>query len=80
VCYGVLAAFGFNAAQGAANSESAMLALTVLFAGLPFLLNGAIAWSLRNYPLDEARQKALRETLEHAVPTPPASDPASVRE
>jgi Na+/melibiose symporter-like transporter len=80
VCYGVLAVFGFNATQGAANTETAMMALTVLFAGLPFLLNGLIALSLRDYPLDEARQKALRETLETAAPTPPAPDPASARE
>jgi Na+/melibiose symporter-like transporter len=64
VCYGVLAAFGFNAAQGAANSPQAMLALTLLFAGLPFLLNSATAASLRAYPLDEQRQRELRSKLE----------------
>lgn len=60
----ILSLFGFDDALGAANSPQAMLALTVLFGGAPFALNLVVAWSLRGYPLDAARQVALRAALE----------------
>jgi glycoside/pentoside/hexuronide:cation symporter, GPH family len=64
LCYGLLALFGFNASRGAENTPGAMLALSVLFAGTPFALNLITAWVLQKYPLDEARQAALREALD----------------
>jgi Na+/melibiose symporter-like transporter len=59
----VLSWFGFSGAEGAQNSATALLALTVMFAGAPAILNLLTAWSLHNYPLDAARQKALREAI-----------------
>ena len=59
----LLAPFDFQGDSGALNSPSALLALTVLFAGGPAVMNVLTAWSLQNYPLDAARQKALRDSI-----------------
>ncbi len=59
----LLAPFGFSAARNAANTPEALIALTVLFAGAPAVLNLLTAWSLQNYPLDEERQHQLREEI-----------------
>lgn len=63
VTYVVLSAFGFDAALGANNSDQAMLALSVMFAGAPLVLNLLAAATLIGYPLDEARQAELRAAL-----------------
>lgn len=59
----LLAPFGFSGAAGAQNPPAALTALTLLFAGGPFLLNLLVVASLHNYPLDEARQAALRAEI-----------------
>ncbi|MDX2234134.1 MAG: MFS transporter [Hyphomonadaceae bacterium] len=61
--YAVLDMFGFDARLGSANSETAMTALVALYAGLPLVLNLLAAASMINYPLDETRQRELRETI-----------------
>jgi Na+/melibiose symporter-like transporter len=61
--YFVLDQYGYDGKLGAANSAEAKAALVWLFAGLPFVLNIAAAVSMFNYPLDEARQRALREEI-----------------
>lgn len=61
--YIVLEAFGFQQALGAANTPTAMMALVLLFTGLPFVLNMLAAWWVRDYPLDEHRQAALRAEI-----------------
>lgn len=61
--YAVLDRFGFDAKLGAANSPTAMAALVALYAGLPFALNLLAIVSLFNYPLDEARQRQLRDVI-----------------
>jgi glycoside/pentoside/hexuronide:cation symporter, GPH family len=63
LAYVVLDVFGFQAALGAANTPTAMTALVLLFTGLPFLLNMLAAWWVRDYPLDEFRQRQLREQI-----------------
>ena len=59
----VLSLFGFDGAAGAQNTPLALTALTVTFAYVPMIINFAIAWTLRSYPLDAARQRALREAI-----------------
>lgn len=59
----LLAPFGFSGARGAENPPEALLALSLLFAGLPMALNLVAAWSLQGYPLDEKRQSELRAAL-----------------
>ncbi len=59
----VLSWFGFDGAEGAQNSETALMALTAIFAGAPMVINLLTAWSLKGYPLDAARQKALRDAI-----------------
>ncbi|MFZ4121686.1 MAG: MFS transporter [Caulobacterales bacterium] len=60
----VLAAFGYKGDVGAQNTPLALMALTAMFAFVPMVLNGLAAWSLHAYPLDQARQRALREAIE----------------
>lgn len=64
LAYVVLDLFGFEQALGAANTPTAMLALVLLFTGLPFALNMLAAWWVRDYPLDELRQRQLRDEIE----------------
>ncbi len=61
--YVALGAFGFDAELGAGNGPQAMMALTLLFAGSPFVLNLLAAASLNGYALDQTRQEALRAAL-----------------
>src|SRR5262249_17710486 len=65
-CYGALAAFSFDPKLGAANTPEAMNALTLIFSGVPCVLNLLTALALNNYPLDAARQHALREQIERS--------------
>lgn len=62
--YFVLGRFGYDGKLGSANTPSAMAALVALFAGLAFILNILAALSMLNYPLDEKRQRKLREAIE----------------
>lgn len=61
--YAILDMFGFDAKLGADNPPAAMTALVVLYAGVPLVLNLAAAASMARYPLDEARQAALRAAI-----------------
>ncbi|MBL8549359.1 MAG: MFS transporter [Hyphomonadaceae bacterium] len=62
--YAFLGMFGFQAALGAANTQSALQGLTGMFIGGPVLMYLASVWILRFYKLDEARQKALRAEID----------------
>ncbi len=55
---------GFDAAPNAANSDTAIFVLTIIFVGAPVLLNLITAWALRHYPLDEARQAEVRAQID----------------
>ncbi len=59
-----LAVSGFDGKLGAGNAPSAMNALTLLFIAPQVLLYLFAAWTMRTYPLDEARQRALRTELD----------------
>lgn len=61
--YAVLGIVGFDAAIGDANSPLALGTLSALFIGVPILLCALTALSLRNYPLDEARQVQLAAAI-----------------
>lgn len=55
---------GFDAAGQTTNSPEALFVLTMLYAGLPVVIK-LIAMSLMwNFPLDAARQRAIREKIE----------------
>jgi glycoside/pentoside/hexuronide:cation symporter, GPH family len=64
ITYAILGVVGFVAAQGSQNSETALATLSGLFIGVPVLLCLLTAWSLQNYPLDEARQHELQVAIE----------------
>jgi len=64
ITYAILGAVGFVATEGAQNTEVALLTLSALFIGVPILLCALTAWSLQNYPLDEARQRELHAAIE----------------
>lgn len=62
--YLALGYFGYDGKLGAANTPAAMQALVVLFSGLAFVLNMLAAASMFNYPLDEKRQRRLKEEID----------------
>jgi Na+/melibiose symporter-like transporter len=64
ITYAILGAVGFIAQEGAQNSELALTTLSALFIGVPIVLCLLAAWSLQNYPLDEARQRELQAAIE----------------
>jgi len=64
ITYAILGLVGFVASEGGQNSPEALATLTALFIGVPILLCLATAWSLKNYPLDETRQRELAEAIE----------------
>lgn len=63
ITYAILGAVGFVPALGEDNSALALSTLAGLFIGVPILLNLLAALSLRNYPLDERRQRELSNAL-----------------
>ncbi|MGE0740673.1 MAG: MFS transporter [Hyphomonadaceae bacterium] len=64
ITYAILGLVGFNALEGAQNSTLALDTLSGLFIGVPIVLCLLSAWSLQNYPLDEARQRQLAEAID----------------
>jgi Na+/melibiose symporter-like transporter len=64
ITYAILGLVGFIATEGAENSPLALQTLSALFIGAPTLLCTLSAWSLQNYPLDEARQRELHAAIE----------------
>lgn len=62
--YAVLALFGFDASLAAANAPAAMRALDVIFVGAPIICYLCVAGMLHGYPIDEARQRALRTAID----------------
>lgn len=64
IALGVLGLAGFQATAGAENTPAGLMALTILFIGVPTLLCLLGALSLRNYPLDAARQAELHAAIE----------------
>lgn len=61
---GVLGLAGFQATAGAENAPGALMALTVMFIGVPIVLCVMGALTLRNYPLDAQRQAELHAAIE----------------
>jgi Na+/melibiose symporter-like transporter len=59
----VASAFGFQSQLGSGNSETALFALTMLFTLAPAVFLGLAVLTLQNYPLDEKRQRELRELI-----------------
>ena len=55
---------GFDPALGSANSETALIWLQIMFAGLPALCLVVGAWALWRYPLDQKRHAEIRAALE----------------
>jgi len=63
ITYAILGTVGFVASQGANNSDLALGTLSALFIWVPVVLSLLGALSLRNYPLDEARQAQLAAAI-----------------
>jgi Na+/melibiose symporter-like transporter len=55
---------GFDPTLGGANSETALIWLQIMFAGLPALCLVVGAWALWRYPLDQTRHAEIRAALE----------------
>ncbi|MDZ4112886.1 MAG: MFS transporter [Brevundimonas sp.] len=55
---------GFDPTLGGANSETALIWLQAMFAGLPALCLVVGAWALWRYPLDQKRHAEIRAALE----------------
>lgn len=55
---------GFNREAGAVQTDQAILALQVLFVGLPILFLLAAAAVIYNFPIDKERQAEIRRQLE----------------
>jgi Na+/melibiose symporter-like transporter len=55
---------GFDPTLGGDNSETALIWLQAMFAGLPALCLVVGAWALWRYPLDEKRHAEIRAALE----------------
>jgi len=64
IMFYVLAWIGFDPAPGAANPESALDGLLVLYVGLPILLSLVAAWVAFRYPLTAEKHAAIRVELE----------------
>jgi glycoside/pentoside/hexuronide:cation symporter, GPH family len=63
IAFPLLAMVGFTASADTRNSGSAVTVLALLYALLPVVLK-LLAWmTLRDFPLDENRQHAVREAL-----------------
>ncbi len=63
ITYAILGLAGFHAAAGATNTPMALTTLSALFIGVPIALCALAALTLRNYPIDEARQAALAAAI-----------------
>ena len=61
--YPLLAAVGFDAKLGTANTAAALMGVTVLFIVPPVLLVLAAAWVTHGWPLDEAEQARTAAAL-----------------
>lgn len=64
IIFPLLALFGFDPAKDAHNSETALTALTVIYAWLPVALKLVAIAMMWNFPLDEKTQGALRREIE----------------
>lgn len=63
VTYMGLGAFGFNSKLGSANTPEALAGLTLLFIGLPVVVNVLGAILLLKYPIDAKRQAELQAAI-----------------
>lgn len=76
VAFPILGLAGYVQGSGAGQPQSAVWALTLLYAGVPCLCNAAaivIAW---NYPIDRAAHARLRRCLEERRPPLHTKEPA----
>lgn len=63
-CLPLLELAGFDPRPGAANTESALMVLQLLFLAAPVLLLLAAAWVLQNYPLGHQRHAEILAALQ----------------
>jgi Na+/melibiose symporter-like transporter len=63
IIYPVLSAIGFQPRPGAANTESAIWGMTLLFVIAPVVLMLAAAWVASRWPLDRERHAEVQATL-----------------
>lgn len=64
IVFPLLDLFGFDAAQGARNTEPALTALVTIYVWLPLMLKLAAVATMWNFPLDEEAQRQLRGRIE----------------
>jgi Na+/melibiose symporter-like transporter len=81
---GILAQLGFDARPGVTNTPESMVMVQLFFVMVPSALFLIAAWVSWHFPLDEARQKELRDIIEARAfsgprevhPAPAAATPA----
>lgn len=67
IIFPLLGLFGFDPGADAHNSETALTALTMIYAWLPVLLKLTAIGLMWNFPLDEKAQGALRREIEARI-------------
>ena len=63
IIYPVLSAIGFDPRPGEANTEGAILGMTLLFVAGPIALMLLAAWIAARWPLDEAAHAKVQAAL-----------------
>lgn len=63
IAFPLLAWVGFSPAADVKNSDQPILVLALLYALAPVILKMMAWWCMRRFPLDQARQRALRIAL-----------------
>jgi Na+/melibiose symporter-like transporter len=63
LAYPVLAMAGFDGRPGAVNTPDAVLGLALTFVGLPLIFMLLTAWTMWNFPIDEFKQREIREAI-----------------
>jgi Na+/melibiose symporter-like transporter len=63
IIYPALSLIGFQPRPGAANTESAIWGMTLIFVLAPVVLMLAAAWVASRWPLDRARHEAVQAAL-----------------
>jgi Na+/melibiose symporter-like transporter len=54
---------GFDGRPGAVNTPDAVLGLALTFVGLPLIFMLLTAWTMWNFPIDEFKQREIREAI-----------------
>ena len=63
LAYPVLSLVGFDGRPGSTNTPDAVFGLALTFVCLPLVFMLLTAWSMWNFPIDEFKQREIREAI-----------------